>query len=111
MTEETWFLIVPVDLNMTSAISLPKESKMQTIHGFIVALHVLTGALSLLLFWVPSFTRKGGKAHKQFGGYYIKAMLFTSISGVISSTMVLFIPLVIYPTMPEHFEAAAPENH
>ena len=43
---------------------------MQTIHGFIVALHVLTGALSLLLFWVPSFTRKGGKAHKQFGGYY-----------------------------------------
>jgi len=32
---------------------------MQTIHGFIVALHVLTGALSLLLFWVPSFTRKG----------------------------------------------------
>ena len=80
---------------------------MQTIHGFIVALHVLTGALSLLLFWVPSFTRKGGKAHIQFGGYYIKAMLFTSISGVISSTMVLFIPLAIYPTMPEHFESVA----
>ncbi|CAI4155167.1 hypothetical protein ALT1644_10136 [Alteromonas macleodii] len=38
-------------------------------------------------------------------------MLFTSISGVISSTLVLFIPLVIYPTMPEHFEAAASENH
>ena len=61
MTEETWFLMVPVDLNMTSAISLPKESKMQTIHGFIVALHVLTGALSLLLFWVPSFTNKGDR--------------------------------------------------
>ncbi|MHC6647504.1 hypothetical protein ACYTPF_13105 [Alteromonas sp. HB246098] len=80
---------------------------MQTIHGFIVTLHILTGALSLLLFWVPSLTKKGGKSHKQFGGYYIKAMLFTSISGVISSTMVLFIPLVIYPTMPEHFESVA----
>ena len=78
---------------------------MQTIHGFIVTLHILTGALSLILFWVPSLTKKGGKTHKQFGGYYIKAMLFTSISGVISSTMVLFIPLVIYPTMPEHFES------
>ena len=80
---------------------------MQTIHGFIVTLHILTGALSLILFWVPSLTKKGGKAHKQFGGYYVKSMLFTSISGVISSTMVLFIPLVIYPTMPEHFESAA----
>ncbi|MDW5284120.1 hypothetical protein R6Y90_03945 [Alteromonas macleodii] len=41
---------------------------MQTIHGFIVTLHILTGALSLLLFWVPSLTKKGGKSHKQFGG-------------------------------------------
>ncbi len=80
---------------------------MQTIHGFIVGLHIVTGALSLLLFWVPSLTKKGGKAHKRYGDYYIKAMLFTSISGVISSTMVLFIPLVIYPTMPEHFESVA----
>lgn len=80
---------------------------MQTLHGFIVALHIITGALSLLLFWVPSLTKKGGKAHKQFGNYYVKAMLFTSISGVVSATMVLFIPLVIYPTMPEHFESVA----
>lgn len=79
---------------------------MQSIHGLIVAFHIVAGALSLLLFWVPTLTKKGGKIHRQYGDYYIKAMLFTSISGVISSSMALINPLVIYPTIPEGFESA-----
>ena len=78
---------------------------MHTIHSLLVYGHIIAGALSLLLFWVPCFAAKGGKLHKQIGNYYIKAMQFTSISGVISSTIVLFAPLVIYPTMPAHFES------
>lgn len=80
---------------------------MQSIHGYIVAAHIVAGALSLILFWVPTLTKKGGKVHSQFGDYYVKAMLFTSISGVISSTIALVAPLTIYPTVPEHFESTA----
>lgn len=78
---------------------------MQSIHSTLVFLHIITGAISLFLFWVPCLTRKGGKQHRQFGDYYIKAMLFTSISGVVSSTIVLFLPLTIYPAVPAHFES------
>ncbi len=75
---------------------------MQSIHSTLVFLHIITGAISLFLFWVPCLTRKGTKQHRQFGDYYIKAMLFTSISGVVSSTIVLFLPLTIYPAIPKH---------
>lgn len=80
---------------------------MQTLHSTLVFLHVISGAISLFLFWIPCLTRKGGQHHRKYGEFYIKAMLFTSISGVVSSTIVLFSPLTIYPTMPAHFESVA----
>ncbi len=80
---------------------------MQSIHSTIVYLHIIAGAISLVLFWLPCLSRKGGATHRQFGNYYINAMLFTSISGVISSSIVLILPLAIYPNMPSHFESVA----
>ena len=80
---------------------------MQTIHSTLVYFHIFSGALSLFLFWIPCLTRKGGPQHRKFGHYYVQAMLFTSISGVVSSTIVLLMPLAIYPSMPAHFESVA----
>lgn len=36
--------------------------------------HILAGALSLLLFWLPVFTKKGGKAHRKIGNIYVWLM-------------------------------------
>lgn len=36
--------------------------------------HVSMGALSLILFWLPVFTRKGGKLHRKIGNIYVYLM-------------------------------------
>lgn len=78
---------------------------MQNIHSAIVLFHIICGAISLLLFWGPCFTKKGGKQHKKVGNIYLATMTMTSVSGVVSSSLVLLAPLLIFPTMPAHFES------
>lgn len=80
---------------------------MQTIHSSIVFFHIIAGSISLLLFWIPCLTKKGGPAHRKYGALYFKTMAFTSISGVVSSCIALAIPLVIYPVIPEDYGSVA----
>lgn len=40
---------------------------METVHEWIRVAHVAAGFVGLAAFWVPIFTRKGGRYHKQFG--------------------------------------------
>ena len=79
---------------------------MEAIHATIVFAHIVTGSLSLGLFWIPCLSRKGGSAHRKFGSWYLHTMTFTAISGVISSSMVLAMPLTIYPNVPSHYSSA-----
>ena len=58
---------------------------MQNIHSAIVLFHIICGAISLLLFWGPCFTKKGGKQHKKVGNVYLATMTLTSVSGVVLS--------------------------
>lgn len=37
-------------------------------------IHVSLGALSLILFWLPVFTRKGSKLHRKIGNIYVYLM-------------------------------------
>jgi hypothetical protein len=76
---------------------------MQSIHSSIVFFHIIAGGISLILFWIPCLTRKGGVAHRKYGGLYFKTMAFTSISGVVSSCIALAFPLVIYPVIPDDY--------
>ncbi|MEM6807016.1 MAG: hypothetical protein AAF696_36785 [Bacteroidota bacterium] len=47
--------------------------------------HVIAGFISLVLFWLPIFTRKGGKAHRKIGILYVYCMWFVVISAGILS--------------------------
>ena len=80
---------------------------MQNIHSAIVIFHIICGAISLLLFWGPCLSKKGGKYHNKIGNIYLATMTLTSVSGVVSSSLVLLAPLLIFPTMPAHFESVA----
>lgn len=41
----------------------------------LLAAHVAGGAVSLVSFWIPAFSRKGGPLHRKAGRVYVKAML------------------------------------
>lgn len=67
---------------------------MQVIQQGLLYLHIVTGGLGLLLFWVPVIARKGGVNHRRFGVYFRRAMLTSIISG-----SVLAIFWIVAPTM------------
>ena len=48
-------------------------------------LHVIAGFASLLLFWIPMFTRKGGINHVRLGKWYVWLMWIVVVSAAILS--------------------------
>lgn len=53
--------------------------------------HIAAGFSSLILFWVPVFTRKGGINHRRIGNYYIYAMWAVVITAVLLSVKNLLV--------------------
>lgn len=74
---------------------------MFTLHQLAFYLHVSFGALSLLMFWIPMFTRKGSLDHKRFGRYFAMAMYTVSLSGLLMSSMDLLFPLAGHVESPD----------
>jgi hypothetical protein len=56
----------------------------------LVALHIVTGATGLVIFWVPVAGRKGGPTHTRFGKLFTYMMLITGCVavGIASATLV-----------------------
>ncbi|CAM5188051.1 hypothetical protein [Alishewanella longhuensis] len=69
---------------------------MSTIHSTLLYLHILLGAVCLLLFWLPVISTKGSKLHSTSGRVYYQMMLFIAASGAIMSTLVLIDPVAVY---------------
>lgn len=68
----------------------------------LVSIHIVTGALGLVSFWVPIFARKGGGAHRVWGRRFVWLMLITGTVAVgISSTTVLH-PVATHPHLMSH---------
>lgn len=44
------------------------------LHDLLRWLHIGTGLVALILFWVPALTKKGGRAHRQAGRWYVWMM-------------------------------------
>ncbi len=65
------------------------------LHSNLVLLHIFVGAISLPLFWVPMLARKGSSLHRRAGRWFANAMYVVSITGLITSVMVLIDPLAI----------------
>ena len=72
---------------------------MHSIQQGLLYLHIFTGGLGLLLFWIPIFGRKGGFNHRRFGVYFRRTMLTSVISGVILALFWIVVPTVVHPEL------------
>lgn len=68
---------------------------MTTMHSLLVNTHILFGAASLVLFWIPVIAKKGSPLHVRAGRYYSTAIYVVSISAFMASLMVLADPIGI----------------
>jgi hypothetical protein len=51
----------------------------------VLKLHIFSGFLGLFFFWIPVFTKKGGKIHRKFGLGYVYSMWAVIATSVILS--------------------------
>lgn len=67
----------------------------------ILSIHIPVALSCVPAFWVPIFTKKGGRAHVRVGRYFTFAMLFVALSGMFLGAVRLLDPadrLVTAPT-------------
>ena len=58
---------------------------MEQLSKLMLGVHVFCGFSSLVLFWVPIFTKKGGKAHRLVGKAYVYLMWVVVITAFLLS--------------------------
>lgn len=58
---------------------------METISNSLLFIHVGAGSISLVLFWLPIITKKGGRAHITIGKAYVIAMWIVVITAFLLS--------------------------
>jgi hypothetical protein len=63
----------------------------------LVVIHVTTGAIGLVAFWVPVLGRKGGPSHKRFGRLFNRLMLATSATAMLMALLNLHDPAGTHP--------------
>jgi hypothetical protein len=63
----------------------------------LVVLHVATGAVGLVMFWVPVLGRKGGPAHRRFGRIFNQLMFATAATAILMSLLNLYDPAGTHP--------------
>jgi hypothetical protein len=63
----------------------------------LVMVHVSTGAIGLLLFWVPVLGRKGGARHKAAGRWFNRLMLATAATAIAMALLNLHDPAGTHP--------------
>jgi hypothetical protein len=68
--------------------------------------HITTGAVGLVLFWIPVIGKKGGAAHRRYGMLYSRLMLVTASMAFCMALTTLLNPL---PTHPKQVALAWPQ--
>ena len=69
---------------------------MLSLHTTLLYLHIVLGAIALVVYWLPIFTRKGGALHIQAGKVFYYLMLTVAGSGIILCLIGLYDPVGIY---------------
>ena len=68
----------------------------------LVAVHIVTGSVGLVTFWIPVVGRKGGRNHRRFGQLFINALLATGLTAVAIATTTLIDPVATHPHLSNH---------
>lgn len=63
----------------------------------LVVLHVATGAVGLVLFWVPVLAAKGGPAHRRYGRLFNRLMFATAATAILMALLNLHDPAGTHP--------------
>ncbi len=71
-----------------------------TFFQILVAGHIATGAIGLLLFWVAVLSRKGATLHKKWGLVFTHSMLVTGCIAMGMGISTLLDPLGTHPHLP-----------
>lgn len=58
---------------------------MESLSKILLSVHIFCGFCSIILFWVPIFTKKGGRAHVLVGKAYVYLMWVVVVSAFILS--------------------------
>jgi hypothetical protein len=73
-----------------------------TVFEIFVALHIITGSVGLVSFWVPVVGRKGGAMHARYGKLFTMMMLATGSFAVCIAVTTLSDPLATHPQLVNH---------
>jgi peptidoglycan biosynthesis protein MviN/MurJ (putative lipid II flippase) len=68
-----------------------------TLFKFLVAGHIATGAVGLLLFWVSVLSKKGGQVHRRWGLVFTYSMLVTGCIAMGMGLSTLLDPVGTHP--------------
>jgi uncharacterized membrane protein YidH (DUF202 family) len=71
----------------------------------LVALHIITGSIGAIAFWVPVIGRKGGVNHKRWGKVFTICLLATGSFAVCMSLLTIYDPMGTHPHLVGMFEA------
>jgi hypothetical protein len=66
---------------------------MSTCYNLLVFVHVSAGFFSLVLFWVPIWSKKGSPLHIRSGRWYLNIMYLVSISAFCLSILLMIDPI------------------
>ena len=76
----------------------------------LVSVHIVTGAMGLISFWVPIFARKGGASHKVWGKRFVWLMIITGTVAVGISTTTIVAPVKTHPHLMTHPDFGSAES-
>lgn len=68
----------------------------------LVVLHIVSGTIGLVTFWIPVIGRKGALAHRRFGHWFINTMLVTGIVAMGMATTTILAPVTTHPQLMDH---------
>ncbi|MFN5599763.1 MAG: hypothetical protein ACK5AK_10350 [Gemmatimonas sp.] len=64
--------------------------------AFLVV-HITTGAVGLILFWIPTIGKKGSPTHRKFGMLFSRLMMVTASMAIGMASTTLLAPLETHP--------------
>ncbi len=70
----------------------------------LVAMHIVTGSIGAITFWIPVLGRKGGINHRRWGRVFTTSLIITGSLAMLMSLLTLYGPLETHPHLVGQFD-------